>query len=75
MRYRLIASCLSETTYEWIQKTMSSDLMLDFENHRQHPAMDSEIGIISIDQGGEWGKRRFTTLLLSLTQWSQGSYS
>lgn len=23
--------------------------------------MDSETGIISIDQGGEWGKRRYTS--------------
>lgn len=42
---------------------MSSDLMLHVENHRQYPVMDSETGIISIDQGGEWGKRRFNALL------------
>ncbi len=41
---------------------MSSDLTLDFENHRQYPVMDSEAGIFSIDQGGEWGKRRLTAL-------------
>ncbi|XP_076582420.1 cyclic AMP-dependent transcription factor ATF-6 alpha [Chaetodon auriga] len=41
---------------------MSSNLMLDFENNRQHPAMDSEIGIISIDQGGEWDISLFDEL-------------
>lgn len=40
---------------------MSADLLLDLEN-QQYPVMDSETDIISIDQGGEWGKRRFTTL-------------
>lgn len=41
---------------------MSSDLMSHVENHRQYPVMDSETGIISIDQGGEWGKLQFNTL-------------
>lgn len=37
---------------------MSADLTLDVENQQHYPMMDSETGIISIDQGGEWGKRR-----------------
>uniref|UniRef100_A0AAX7VS32 BZIP domain-containing protein n=1 Tax=Astatotilapia calliptera TaxID=8154 RepID=A0AAX7VS32_ASTCA len=41
---------------------MSSDLTLDFENHRQYPAMDSEAGIISIDQEGEWDLSLFDEL-------------
>uniref|UniRef100_A0A669EVM8 Activating transcription factor 6 n=1 Tax=Oreochromis niloticus TaxID=8128 RepID=A0A669EVM8_ORENI len=41
---------------------MSSDLTLDFENHRQYPVMDSEAGIISIDQGGEWDLSLFDEL-------------
>lgn len=41
---------------------MSSDLMPHVENHRQYPVMDSETGIISIDQGGEWGKLQFNAL-------------
>ncbi|XP_030583304.1 cyclic AMP-dependent transcription factor ATF-6 alpha [Archocentrus centrarchus] len=41
---------------------MASDLMLDFENHRQYPMMDSETGIISIDQGGEWDISLFDEL-------------
>lgn len=36
--------------------------MLDFENHRQYPMMDSETGIISIDQGGEWDISLFDEL-------------
>lgn len=43
---------------------MSSDLTLDFENHRQYPVMDSEAGIISIDQEGEWGKQRRSSRLI-----------
>ncbi|XP_054875466.1 cyclic AMP-dependent transcription factor ATF-6 alpha isoform X1 [Amphiprion ocellaris] len=38
---------------------MSTDLTLDFENQ---PAMDSETGIISIDQGGEWDISLFDEL-------------
>lgn len=34
---------------------MLSDL--HFDSHRHYPAMDSETGVMSIDQGGEWGKR------------------
>ncbi|XP_070764754.1 cyclic AMP-dependent transcription factor ATF-6 alpha [Enoplosus armatus] len=41
---------------------MSSDLTLDFENYQQYPAMDSETGIISIDQGGEWDISLFDEL-------------
>lgn len=41
---------------------MSSDLTLDFENHRQYPVMDSEAGIISIDQEGEWDLSLFDEL-------------
>uniref|UniRef100_A0A3B4H4C8 Activating transcription factor 6 n=1 Tax=Pundamilia nyererei TaxID=303518 RepID=A0A3B4H4C8_9CICH len=41
---------------------MSSDLTLDLENHRQYPAMDSEAGIISIDQEGEWDLSLFDEL-------------
>lgn len=41
---------------------MSSDLTLDFENHRHYPVMDSETGIISIDQGGEWDISLFDEL-------------
>lgn len=41
---------------------MSSDLTLDFENHRQLPAMDTEAGIVSIDQGGEWDISLFDEL-------------
>uniref|UniRef100_I3J1C4 Activating transcription factor 6 n=1 Tax=Oreochromis niloticus TaxID=8128 RepID=I3J1C4_ORENI len=33
-----------------------------FENHRQYPVMDSEAGIISIDQGGEWDLSLFDEL-------------
>lgn len=36
---------------------MASNLLLPLGNHRQYPAMDNERDIISIDQGGEWGKR------------------
>lgn len=43
---------------------MSSDLTLDFDNHRQYPAMDSEAGIISIDQEGEWGKQQRSSHIL-----------
>jgi len=35
---------------------MSSDLMLDFGNRQQYSEMENEADIISIDQGGEWGK-------------------
>ncbi|XP_022059500.2 cyclic AMP-dependent transcription factor ATF-6 alpha [Acanthochromis polyacanthus] len=38
---------------------MSTDLTLDFDNQ---PAMDSETGIISIDQGGEWDISLFDEL-------------
>ncbi|XP_051233855.1 cyclic AMP-dependent transcription factor ATF-6 alpha [Dicentrarchus labrax] len=41
---------------------MSSDLTLDFENHQQYPAMDTEAGIISIDHGGEWDISLFDEL-------------
>ncbi|KAI3368817.1 hypothetical protein L3Q82_025805, partial [Scortum barcoo] len=41
---------------------MASDLALDLENHRQCPLMDSEAGIISIDQGGEWDISLFDEL-------------
>ncbi|XP_022615183.1 cyclic AMP-dependent transcription factor ATF-6 alpha isoform X2 [Seriola dumerili] len=41
---------------------MSSALTLDFENHQQSPAMDSEAGIISIDHGGEWDISLFDEL-------------
>ncbi|KAM7410048.1 hypothetical protein PAMA_001485 [Pampus argenteus] len=41
---------------------MSSDLTLDLENHQQYPMMDSETGIISIDQGGEWDISLFDEL-------------
>lgn len=40
---------------------MSADLMLDLEN-QPYPVMDNETDIISIDQGGEWGKRRLASL-------------
>lgn len=32
------------------------------QQNTNHLAMDSETGIIAIDQGGEWGKRRSTCL-------------
>lgn len=51
-----VASCFSDIIYEWIQKRMSSNLTLDFGNQPQRFEMDSEAGIMSIDQGGEWGK-------------------
>ncbi|XP_040896726.1 cyclic AMP-dependent transcription factor ATF-6 alpha [Toxotes jaculatrix] len=41
---------------------MSSALLLDFENQQQNPVMDSEAGIISIDQGGEWDISLFDEL-------------
>ncbi|XP_073333030.1 cyclic AMP-dependent transcription factor ATF-6 alpha [Pagrus major] len=41
---------------------MSSDLTLNFENHRHYPVMDSETGTISIDQGGEWDISLFDEL-------------
>ncbi|XP_071343757.1 cyclic AMP-dependent transcription factor ATF-6 alpha [Trachinotus anak] len=41
---------------------MSSALTLDLENRQQPPAMDSEAGIISIDQGGEWDISLFDEL-------------
>nr|XP_020462760.1 cyclic AMP-dependent transcription factor ATF-6 alpha [Monopterus albus] len=41
---------------------MPSDLTLNFEHHQQHPAMDSETDMISIDQGGEWDISLFDEL-------------
>lgn len=41
---------------------MSSDLTLDLGNHQHYPVMDSETGIISIDQGGEWDISLFDEL-------------
>ncbi|KAM9848451.1 cyclic AMP-dependent transcription factor ATF-6 alpha [Aulostomus maculatus] len=41
---------------------MSSDLMLDLENHQYIPEMDSETGLIAIDQGGEWDISLFDEL-------------
>ncbi|KAM4629599.1 cyclic AMP-dependent transcription factor ATF-6 alpha isoform 1-T1 [Polymixia lowei] len=41
---------------------MSSDLTLDFENHQHHPMMNSDTGIFSIDQGGEWDISLFDEL-------------
>ena len=35
---------------------MSTNLALYLENLQKDPGMDSETGIMSIDQGGEWGK-------------------
>ncbi|MED6286331.1 hypothetical protein CHARACLAT_004910 [Characodon lateralis] len=41
---------------------MSSDLKLDFRNSQQYPAMNSEKGMFSIDQGGEWDLSLFDEL-------------
>lgn len=41
---------------------MSSDVTLDFGNHQQYSVMDSDNGIISIDQGGEWDISLFDEL-------------
>ncbi|KAM9357519.1 cyclic AMP-dependent transcription factor ATF-6 alpha [Symphorus nematophorus] len=41
---------------------MSSDLALHMETHRHYPVMDSETGVISIDQGGEWDISLFDEL-------------
>ncbi|KAM4739973.1 cyclic AMP-dependent transcription factor ATF-6 alpha [Anableps anableps] len=41
---------------------MSSDLKLDFGNCQQYPVMDSETGMFSIDQGGEWDLSLFDEL-------------
>ncbi|GAA6233862.1 cyclic AMP-dependent transcription factor ATF-6 alpha [Lates japonicus] len=41
---------------------MSSDLTLDFGNHQPYPVMDSEAGIMSIDQGEEWDISLFDEL-------------
>ncbi|XP_039985169.1 cyclic AMP-dependent transcription factor ATF-6 alpha isoform X2 [Xiphias gladius] len=41
---------------------LSSALMLDFENKQLYPVMDSEAGITSIDQGGEWDISLFDEL-------------
>uniref|UniRef100_A0A672I438 Activating transcription factor 6 n=1 Tax=Salarias fasciatus TaxID=181472 RepID=A0A672I438_SALFA len=41
---------------------MTSDLRLNFENPGQYPEMDSETGITSIDQGGEWDISLFDEL-------------
>ncbi|KAM7012100.1 cyclic AMP-dependent transcription factor ATF-6 alpha [Tautogolabrus adspersus] len=41
---------------------MSSDLTLDLETHQHYTAMESEIGSISIDQGGEWDISLFDEL-------------
>uniref|UniRef100_A0A146P5R9 Cyclic AMP-dependent transcription factor ATF-6 alpha n=1 Tax=Fundulus heteroclitus TaxID=8078 RepID=A0A146P5R9_FUNHE len=41
---------------------MPSDLKLDFGDCQQYPAMDSETGMFSIDQGGEWDLSLFDEL-------------
>ncbi|KAK5870178.1 hypothetical protein PBY51_024834 [Eleginops maclovinus] len=41
---------------------MSSNLALYLENQQKHPGMDSETGIMSIDQGGEWDISLFDEL-------------
>ncbi|XP_059197043.1 cyclic AMP-dependent transcription factor ATF-6 alpha [Centropristis striata] len=41
---------------------MSSDIELYTENHPQYPEMESETGIMSIDQGGEWDISLFDEL-------------
>ncbi|XP_068174790.1 cyclic AMP-dependent transcription factor ATF-6 alpha [Antennarius striatus] len=41
---------------------MSSDLPLHIEHYLHDPVMDSETGIISIDQGGEWDISLFDEL-------------
>lgn len=58
MSRRIVENCYSGIIHWWIQTTMSSDLTLDFGNHQQYPVMDSEAGIMSIDQGEEWGKHQ-----------------
>ncbi|XP_076009445.1 cyclic AMP-dependent transcription factor ATF-6 alpha isoform X2 [Genypterus blacodes] len=41
---------------------MSTDLMSDVENQQHCPMMESETGILSIDQGGEWDISLFDEL-------------
>ncbi|XP_053178010.1 cyclic AMP-dependent transcription factor ATF-6 alpha [Scomber japonicus] len=41
---------------------MSSDLTLNLGNHQHYSVMDSETGIIAIDQGGEWDISLFDEL-------------
>uniref|UniRef100_A0A8D3DF77 Activating transcription factor 6 n=1 Tax=Scophthalmus maximus TaxID=52904 RepID=A0A8D3DF77_SCOMX len=41
---------------------MSSALTLDFDNRQLNAAMESEAGVISIDQGGEWDISLFDEL-------------